>query len=90
MLTRDSLEVDKNDNYSWLTTAIYIAIVFVEYPINYTIQRVPIAKFLGCSIISEDYSGLHHCLELFTDHTCSLGSRSGSPRRHDKLPRDPW
>lgn len=37
--------------YAWLTTAIYIAILFVEYPINWIIQRVPIAKMLGSSII---------------------------------------
>lgn len=37
--------------YSWLTTCIYIAILCVEYPINWLIQRVPIAKFLGTCII---------------------------------------
>ncbi|KAK6529765.1 hypothetical protein TWF281_008926 [Arthrobotrys megalospora] len=37
--------------YSWLTTCIYIAILIVEYPINWGIQRVPIAKTLGCAII---------------------------------------
>ncbi|KAK7431331.1 hypothetical protein QQZ08_002102 [Neonectria magnoliae] len=38
--------------YSWLTTCIYIAILVVEYPQNYIISRVPIAKYLGFSIIS--------------------------------------
>lgn len=37
--------------FAWLTTCIYIAILFVEYPTNWLIQRLPIAKYLGCSII---------------------------------------
>lgn len=37
--------------YSWLTTSIYIAILIVEYPINWLVQRLPIAKFLGTCII---------------------------------------
>jgi MFS family permease len=37
--------------YSWLTTCIYIAILIVEYPTNWIIQRVPIAKYLGINII---------------------------------------
>lgn len=37
--------------YSWLTTCIYIAILIIEYPINVLITRVPIAKTLGISII---------------------------------------
>ncbi|KAG8626583.1 hypothetical protein KVT40_005528 [Elsinoe batatas] len=37
--------------YSWLTTCIYIAILIIEYPINYMITRVPIAKALGIAII---------------------------------------
>lgn len=41
----------KGPQYSWLTTCIYIAILCVEYPINWLIQRVPIAKFLGTCII---------------------------------------
>lgn len=36
--------------YSWLTTCIYIAILFVEYPINWLIQRLPIAKFFAFNI----------------------------------------
>ncbi|KAI1488030.1 major facilitator superfamily domain-containing protein [Biscogniauxia mediterranea] len=36
--------------YSWLTTCIYITILFVEYPQNYIIARVPVAKYLGFSI----------------------------------------
>ncbi|CAM1501519.1 Fc.00g035030.m01.CDS01 [Cosmosporella sp. VM-42] len=37
--------------FSWLTTCIYIAILVVEYPTNLIIQRVPIAKYLGINII---------------------------------------
>ncbi|KAF2501814.1 MFS general substrate transporter [Lophium mytilinum] len=37
--------------YSWLTTCIYIAVLIVEYPTNWLIQRVPIAKYLGANII---------------------------------------
>ncbi|RJE25743.1 Allantoate [Aspergillus sclerotialis] len=36
--------------YSWLTTCIYIAVLIVEYPTNWVIQRVPIAKYLGINI----------------------------------------
>lgn len=37
--------------FSWLTTCIYIAVLVVEYPTNRLIQRLPIAKYLGISII---------------------------------------
>lgn len=36
--------------YSWLTTCIYIAVLIVEYPTNWTIQRVPIGKYLSVNI----------------------------------------
>ncbi|KAG2223821.1 hypothetical protein INT45_001955 [Circinella minor] len=38
--------------YSWLTTCIYIAVLIVEYPINWIIQRVPIAKYLAFNILA--------------------------------------
>ncbi|CAM1506184.1 Fc.00g058250.m01.CDS01 [Cosmosporella sp. VM-42] len=38
--------------YSWLTTCIYIAILIVEYPQNYIISRVPIAKYLSFCIMA--------------------------------------
>lgn len=34
-----------------MTTSIYIAVLFVEYPTNWIIQRVPIAKYLGANIV---------------------------------------
>ncbi|KAI9368653.1 major facilitator superfamily domain-containing protein [Aspergillus egyptiacus] len=37
--------------YPWLTTCIYIAVLVVEYPTNWIIQRVPIAKYLGANIV---------------------------------------
>jgi len=37
--------------YSWLTTIIYMVILVVEYPENYIIQRVPVAKWLGINVI---------------------------------------
>ncbi|TVY81915.1 putative transporter [Lachnellula suecica] len=40
-----------NQEFPMLTTCIYIAILFVEYPTNLLIQRLPIAKYLGVSII---------------------------------------
>ncbi|TVY51345.1 putative transporter [Lachnellula cervina] len=41
----------KGQQFSWLTTCIYIAVLIVEYPTNLLIQRLPIAKYLGVSII---------------------------------------
>jgi len=41
----------KGQEFSWLTTCIYIAVLIVEYPTNWLIQRIPIAKYLGVSII---------------------------------------
>ena len=38
--------------FAWLTTCIYLAILVVEYPINWTIQRVPVAKFLSFNIMA--------------------------------------
>lgn len=37
--------------YQWLTTCIYVAVLVVEYPTNWIIQRVPIAKYLGINIM---------------------------------------
>ncbi|KAH8150480.1 uncharacterized protein LAJ45_05693 [Morchella importuna] len=41
----------QGQKYSWLTTCIYLAVLTVEYPTNWIIQRVPIAKYLGFNII---------------------------------------
>ncbi|KAJ3741325.1 major facilitator superfamily domain-containing protein [Lentinula detonsa] len=36
--------------YAWLTTCVYIAILLWEFPTNRLIQRLPIAKYLAFSI----------------------------------------
>lgn len=53
--------------FPWLTTCIYIAILVVEYPINWTIQRVPIGKFLGiCIMVWGSILALHAACSTFT------------------------
>ncbi|OOQ84702.1 allantoate permease [Penicillium brasilianum] len=42
--------LENGQKYSWLTTCIYIAVLIVEYPTNWIIQRVPIGKYLGINI----------------------------------------
>ncbi|KAK0630889.1 major facilitator superfamily domain-containing protein [Bombardia bombarda] len=42
----------KGQEYSWLTTCIYLTILVVEYPQNWIITRVPIAKYLSFSIVA--------------------------------------
>lgn len=37
--------------YSWLTTIVYIAVLVVEYPTNWIIQRISVAKYLAANII---------------------------------------
>ncbi len=39
-------------DYSWLTTCIYITILIVEYPQNFIIPRVPVGKYLSCMIVA--------------------------------------
>ncbi|KAL7932818.1 major facilitator superfamily domain-containing protein [Trichoderma chlorosporum] len=40
--------------YNWLTTCIFITVLTVEYPQNYIIARVPIAKYHGLNITAWD------------------------------------
>ncbi len=47
-----SLTCPTKPQYSWLTTCIYITILIVEYPQNFLIARVPIAKYLSVSIMA--------------------------------------
>ncbi|KAF2876868.1 MFS transporter [Massariosphaeria phaeospora] len=50
---RDDIPVLLNDSkWAWLTTCIYIAVLIVEYPTNWILQRVPIAKYLGFNILA--------------------------------------
>jgi hypothetical protein len=48
---RTDLDLDHGQRFSWLTTCIYIGVLVVEYPTNWIIQRVPIAKYLSLNII---------------------------------------
>ncbi|KAL1796463.1 hypothetical protein ACET3X_005003 [Alternaria dauci] len=40
------------DTFGWLTTCIYLAVLVVEYPTNWILQRVPVAKYLGFNILA--------------------------------------
>ncbi|KAM5349080.1 hypothetical protein ACJ41O_008903 [Fusarium nematophilum] len=51
-LTADTGMENPDGSYSWLTTCIYLAILVVEYPQNWLIARVPIAKYLSFCIIA--------------------------------------
>lgn len=43
--------VANSSQYSWLITGVYIAVLLVEYPTNWIITKVPIAKYLSFNII---------------------------------------
>ncbi|KAG0159683.1 hypothetical protein PDIDSM_7206 [Penicillium digitatum] len=47
---KDDANLNDGQKYSWLTTCIYIAVLVVEYPTNWIIQRVPLGKYLGINI----------------------------------------
>jgi len=56
-----------NAKFPWLTTCIYLAILVVEYPQNYIIARVPIAKYLSFSIVAWGVClGCHAACKNFT------------------------
>ncbi|KAI4692296.1 uncharacterized protein J4E84_003265 [Alternaria hordeiaustralica] len=40
------------ETFGWLTTCIYLAVLVVEYPTNWILQRVPVAKYLGFNILA--------------------------------------
>ncbi|KAH9863339.1 hypothetical protein IAQ61_009616 [Plenodomus lingam] len=44
--------LQSNQTFGWLTTCIYLAVLVVEYPTNWIIQRVPVAKYLGANILA--------------------------------------
>lgn len=48
--------------WAWLTTCIYIAVLIVEFPTNWIIQRVPIAKYLGVNIMAWSFTLACHAL----------------------------
>jgi Major Facilitator Superfamily len=49
---KKDLGLNIGQRFAWLTTCIYIAVLVVEYPTNYLIQRLPVAKYLGFSIVA--------------------------------------
>ncbi|RYP02468.1 hypothetical protein DL764_005795 [Monosporascus ibericus] len=55
-LPEDTGLADENGNvtqqFSWLTSCIYITILIVEYPQNWIITKVPVGKYLGFSIVA--------------------------------------
>lgn len=42
----------KGQEYAWLTTCVYIAVLVWEFPSNRLIQRLPIAKYLAFNIMA--------------------------------------
>ncbi|KNG47239.1 allantoate permease [Stemphylium lycopersici] len=51
-LRQDIPVLQSNQTFGWLTTCIYLAVLFVEYPTNWLLQRVPVAKYLGFNILA--------------------------------------
>ncbi|USP82415.1 uncharacterized protein yc1106_09689 [Curvularia clavata] len=50
---RDDIPVlQSKQTFGWLTTCIYLAVLVVEYPTNWILQRVPVAKYLGFNILA--------------------------------------
>ncbi|KAI8139580.1 major facilitator superfamily domain-containing protein [Fennellomyces sp. T-0311] len=64
----------QGQQYSWLTTCIYIAVLIVEYPINWILQRVPIAKYLAFNILA--WSVVLACHALCTNFVGLLVCRT--------------
>ncbi|KAI5456863.1 major facilitator superfamily domain-containing protein [Mariannaea sp. PMI_226] len=42
-----------SQEYSWLTTSVYIVMLVAEYPQNYIISKVPLGKYLGFCLFAE-------------------------------------
>ncbi|KAF8665549.1 hypothetical protein AX16_000009 [Volvariella volvacea WC 439] len=42
----------KGQEYAWLTTCVYIAVLFWEFPTNRLLQRLPVAKYLAFNIVA--------------------------------------
>ncbi|KAL7412202.1 major facilitator superfamily domain-containing protein [Mrakia frigida] len=40
------------NQYSWLTTCLYLAVLVCEFPQNYLLQRLPVAKWFSFNIVS--------------------------------------
>ncbi|KAK4065862.1 uncharacterized protein Triagg1_8414 [Trichoderma aggressivum f. europaeum] len=61
-------------DYNWLTTCVFITILIVEYPQNYIIARVPIAKYLGFNIMA--WGAVLACTAACTNFTGLLVVRT--------------
>jgi hypothetical protein len=64
----------KSSYWGWLTTCIYIAVLTVEYPTNWIIQRVPVAKYLGFNILA--WSTILCCHALCFSFPALIGVRT--------------
>lgn len=53
--------LEDGQKYSWLTTCIYIAVLIVEYPTNWIIQRVPRRKVPRNQHLSLGHRSGHAC-----------------------------
>ncbi|KAK7203701.1 major facilitator superfamily domain-containing protein [Myxozyma melibiosi] len=53
--------------YQWLTTCTYLAVMIWEFPTNWIVQRVPIGKYLALNIVCWSISlGAHAAAKNFT------------------------
>ncbi|KAH9482839.1 putative transporter [Psilocybe cubensis] len=57
----------QGQQYAWLTTCVYIAILLWEFPTNRLIQRLPVAKYLGLNIAA--WGAVLACTAACTDFT---------------------
>ena len=59
--------------YSWLATSVYIVMLVAEFPQNYIISKIPIAKYLGFCLVAEGI--VVACHAACTDFTGLLIAR---------------
>lgn len=41
----------KGDDYSWLGTILYMGVLCGEYPTNFLLQKLPVAKYLAAKYV---------------------------------------
>ncbi|CAI7639799.1 unnamed protein product [Penicillium manginii] len=49
-----------SQQYSWLTTGMYLVMLVAEYPQNYIISKAPLAKYLGFCMMCEGFIVASH------------------------------
>ncbi|PWN48501.1 MFS general substrate transporter [Violaceomyces palustris] len=64
----------KGQQYSWLTTCVYLAILVAEYPQNRALQVLPINRWLGFCIIS--WGAVTACSAAIHNFTGAVIARS--------------